>query len=520
MRVMSLNQIDHDQPLVRADVCIIGAGAAGLYLAQRLSGTKMQVVVLEAGPRVAVSSVAAGFDSEFASELYRGATEGRAFGLGGTTTRWGGQLIPFHAADRIRSDGDTRTVWAHVLQTIRENRRAVSDALGLYEDADEKATVPLLTDDFASRLSAAGMSLASSRWLPFRRRNFARLAELPREKAEITIYCGAVAAEWRLGDGDGAHAHVREVLARSESGRSLRVVARRYVIAAGAIESTRLLLEVNAAGPVPTLKPGAAIGRYLSDHLSFRVGAFSTESRIHVARAFAPRFLHGLMRSWRFVETNPSPSQCRYFAHVLFPTDSAGFQLARSILQGLQARRLAMPSPKILGKASAGLLNIAWSRWGRSRLFIDLGFPSYLQLDMEQRPCTSNRVCLGDSQDRFGRRVAVVDWRISDQDRSDMHVARSDFLSRWSKMGPQFFIDQSSGDQESSVKPHDAYHPVGTCRLGSDPGAVVGLDLKVAGIENLYVLSTAIFPSAGSANPTFALLCFAEMLADNLTTAL
>jgi choline dehydrogenase-like flavoprotein len=62
-------------------------------------------------------------------------------------------------------------------------------------------------------------------------------------------------------------------------------------------------------------------------------------------------------------------------------------------------------------------------------------------------------------------------------------------------------------------KPYDAYHPVGTCRMGMDSESVVDLNLKVWGTENLWVLSTAVLPSAGDANPTFTLLCLAHSLA-------
>lgn len=516
MQIVSLHDIDGDRPIIRADVCIIGAGAAGLYVAQRLDGTKMRIVILEAGPRVAVTPAAAGFDTELSTEVYRGTTEGRAFGIGGTTTRWGGQLIPFHRADGIRSNPATCTVWEHILQTVNRNGRVVSNVLGLNEDPDAKPAETRLPAEFEPRLFAAGLSPAISRWLPFSRRNFAGLADDQRKSVNVTIYCDAVAAQWKLGD-TGGGTHVDEVLARNESGQTLRISASQYIIAAGAIESTRILQEINATGPTLALRRNAAIGRCLSDHLSFRVGTFTAQSRIRVARAFAPRFSHGVMQSWRFVETDPSPNQCRYFAHVLFPTDNPGFRLARFILQGIQARRLAIPSPKALGKGAVGLWNIAWSRWARSRLFIDLNSPSYLQLDMEQRPSTSNMVYLGDSLDRYGRRVAVVDWRVSDQDRSDMCRARSDLTSRWSKMGVPFTIDEASEQQHLAMKPHDAYHPVGTCRLGNDAKAVVGFDLKVAGTENLYVLSTAMFPSAGSANPTFTLLCFAEMLTSDIS---
>ena len=67
------------------------------------------------------------------------------------------------------------------------------------------------------------------------------------------------------------------------------------------------------------------------------------------------------------------------------------------------------------------------------------------------------------------------------------------------------------------LKPHDAYHPVGVCRMGTDSEAVVDQNLKVWGIENMWVVSTAVLPSAGTANPTFTMLCLAEALVEHMT---
>ena len=57
-------------------------------------------------------------------------------------------------------------------------------------------------------------------------------------------------------------------------------------------------------------------------------------------------------------------------------------------------------------------------------------------------------------------------------------------------------------------------HPVGTCRVGEDDHAVVNTNLKVHGVKNLYLISTALIPTAGIANPTFSLFCLCEYLAE------
>ena len=70
--------------------------------------------------------------------------------------------------------------------------------------------------------------------------------------------------------------------------------------------------------------------------------------------------------------------------------------------------------------------------------------------------------------------------------------------------------------KEQGAKPHDAYHPVGTCRMANDPESILDLSLRAKGTRNLYVLSTGVLPSAGTANPTFTMLCLGDGLADRL----
>ncbi len=135
---------------------------------------------------------------------------------------------------------------------------------------------------------------------------------------------------------------------------------------------------------------------------------------------------------------------------------------------------------------------------------------------MEQRPNYSNLIRLGHERDVFGRVKAVIDWRIRGEDIEDFRLSRSMFLDRWSLLAPDLKVRSNEEGDEVLDKPHDAYHPVGTCRIGRDSAAVARFDLRVRGTENLFVLSTAVFPGAGSANPTFNLLCFAEKLAAQL----
>lgn len=61
------------------------------------------------------------------------------------------------------------------------------------------------------------------------------------------------------------------------------------------------------------------------------------------------------------------------------------------------------------------------------------------------------------------------------------------------------------------------YHPAGTCRLGSDPDAVVDLELRVRGVDGLRVADASVMPVITNAHPNATVLAIAERAADMIT---
>jgi glycine/D-amino acid oxidase-like deaminating enzyme len=489
------------------DICIVGAGAAGSYLASRLATAGLKVALLEAGGTRCAQGVQDCFSAEFRESIYAGALQGRAFGMGGSTSRWGGLLIPHNNIDAIGGD----PAWVSIVGTVRARSPQVLRHLGwggeLEFDRVWLSPLPLA----ATLGTSSGLIAAESLFLSFRRKNLAFLLEDCRiASGRLHLFLHAIASRWEIASDARSVPSIQAVEARSTTGASVRIRASHFVIACGALESTRLLLEIERSLPPGALAGSCSIGRALSDHLSISIGDF-TGSALEDARAlFAPSFERGWLRSSRLIDRRVSPKTPRSFAHVLFDFDSPAFKVAKEYLQALQARRLPRIAVNDALGALGGIFGMAWSRFARNRLDLGSGGGAHLQIDIEQQPSAENRLTLSDGPpDATGRHRLCIDWAIRSADFVAINDAKELYLDRWSRCTGLPCVVPRQLDF-GQTKPHDAYHPVGTLRMGSDDGAVVGLDLGVRGVIGLSVVSTSVLPSAGTANPTFSMLCLAE----------
>lgn len=142
----------------------------------------------------------------------------------------------------------------------------------------------------------------------------------------------------------------------------------------------------------------------------------------------------------------------------------------------------------------------------------------------EQEPDPESRVLLSEQTDALGIRRANVRWRPTD--------LTGDTLRQFAELLREQFRAANIGDIEfdpwldhdpDSWREHisDQYHHIGTARMNDSPRqGVVDRSCCLHAVSNLYIASSAVFPTSGHSNPTLTILALAIRLADHLGQAL
>jgi choline dehydrogenase-like flavoprotein len=144
-----------------------------------------------------------------------------------------------------------------------------------------------------------------------------------------------------------------------------------------------------------------------------------------------------------------------------------------------------------------------------------------LHYHAEQSPARDSRITLSNRQDVLG--LPFLDVRLKFAEGDGRSVVRAhellDEALRRASLGRLDFYDSTPEARLARVmkQARDGFHQLGATRMGRDPAeSVVDGDCRVHGVENLYVASSAVFPSSGQANPTFCAIALAARLAAHL----
>lgn len=504
---------------VDTDVFVVGGGTAGLLLATRAAARGQNVTVAELGGRSQVGETHPLNKVIQLGVPYPGADAGRFRCLGGTSTRWGGAMLPFRAADRTPRISGWDIEWPVALADFTVYQSQIEALFGLpdgpYEKPEIMPTRGGVASTFVPRLA---------KWPKFKLRNVATLlSEQIEANSGPHIWLNATVTRFVF-DPAG---RVASVEAQSGNGARLLVRARETVIAAGAIESTKLLLLADRQNDDRIFAPDDVLGRYFHDHLSAPTARLIATNRKSLNRVTGFRFEGKGMRNLRFEPSDDlRADHClpAGFAHISFSTATeTGFDLLRSCYRKVQRRDPLSPGDVAsLALALPWLSRAMWWRVYEKRLLFPDGADFHLHMVIEQEPRAGNRINLSMAQtDVFGCPMATINWRVGESDVANSLALTRHFASAWKESSLVEFAEiqplPSETVSATMMAGSGVYHPGGSARMaGSPKSGVVDKDLRTFRVPNFSVVSTAVFPTGGGANPTMMLMMAALRVADRL----
>ncbi len=502
-------------------IVIIGGGTVGLYLAALLTEKGVRVKVVESGNSILSSFTNDSFRS--IGRPHQGVSSGRARALGGTSNLWGGQLVEFQPIDFGSRASPAMSGWPISYSDCAPYVRATYERLGIDQPAQDDSAVWRARVGQVPEFSE-GIEVFLTRWM--------------KTPSMAVLYGQAIQDDARLEvvpdhtvvgfQADGGR--ITAVIAKDKDGRPVRIAGDQFVVAAGTVETVRLLLA--AAADQSWDCPWAAnpmLGLRFQDHLGGRLGTIIPLDKRRLFESFATIYWNGhkFQPKLRVTEEVLHKS-CLLGAQGIVVFESSAAEHLVFLKQFLKA---AIYSRRIAGvwdffRHAVACLRylppLMWTYVKEHRMFVPFDSKIVLNVQAEQLPLDRSRITLDHSRhDRLGLPAAVVDWQVS----GDELPSIRNLADRCAKALEEAGLGRLEIEPDlQAMKPrfldtlHDTYHAAGGAVMGrTDATGVVDGDLCVFGTENLYVASAATFPSSSSANVTFMALVLATRLADHLT---
>ena len=537
-----------DGHVLQSDVCIVGAGAAGIAMALELIDSGIDVLLLESGGLGAEPDAQALYQGTVQNEqLHSPPDRYRQRRFGGTTTIWGGRCMPFDPIDFEARDYVPHSGWPFGIEELspfypKANRLVEAGAFAYTaEEAFDRPSRPMIAGWSPAHYTSNTLERFSCP-TDFGTRYGHKL----RAASNIRVVLHANVTGLHL---NAAGTHLDSLSVRSLKGRSLSVRASRYVLAAGGLENARLLLanrDVHAQG---IGNPHDVLGRYYMCHIAGTVGALKidrplddvwhgydmTDDGIYVRRRLALR-----------PEVQRASGIGNFIVRLHHPriTDPAHRNailsllfLAKLIIPYEYGKRLHGGEPATLRmwlqhvrNVATGPFDAAGFAWHmlKDRRLAERKFPSIiikpkanlfsLDFHAEQQPAAESRVELMRDVDALGMPKLRVDWRYTPVDVDTVSRSIALLAREIERTGVGAFT-YDPADIEFEMTRYGAYggHHIGTARMGTDPAhSVVDPDCRVHGVSNLSIASCAVFPTSSQANPTLTVVALALRLAARL----
>jgi choline dehydrogenase-like flavoprotein len=546
--------------LLRAEVVVVGAGPLGIVTALELADRGRRVLLIESGhlsPNDEAQDLSnPGGEGDDMWHVAKPLAVRRQ--VGGASTMWGGRSVPFDPIDYEPRAGQPEDLWpmrhgdvAPYLERACEwcqCGRPIFNATQLPELASSEM-IPGLPDGIVRTTDL-------ERWaLPTRFGQYyqKRLIQHPNIDLVTGLTCVHVACT-ETGDS------VDHLELRGLDGEQAIAIADHYVIAAGGLETTRLLLASDDIHPDGIGNHSDHLGRWYMAHVEARVATLHLDTPpestiydherdadgVYVRRRFtispSDQNRLGLLNGVVWM-VNPDLGDASHGSGILsgvyltLRSPLGRFMLAEAI-RTAHTKTTRRPDLRAhlrnilvdLVPSAVFAISFSWARFlrrGRKApgFFVSSAANIYpLHYHGEHLPARDSRVELTDDRDSLGMRRLRTVMTFCDADITNVRRTHELIDAHLREHGVghiEYTVDDVEAGVTEYLKGNAGYHQTGTTRISASPDdGVVDPDLQVHGISNLSISSMSVFPTSSQANPTLTGVALAVRLAEHLDEAL
>jgi len=527
------------------DICIVGTGPVGMAMALEFETLGCKVLVLEAGELSINPSLSEASRAEIVSpETHAPMEIAVVRALGGTSWTWGGRSVAYDDVDWMPRSFVADAEWPLTHDQLRPWYKPATKYLLAGNDTFEipykRPLTGGLTLDFIERWARDSRVINEHR---------AHLLASP----NIHISLNTTVTGLNLSPDQK---RIENLSVRTPTGDQ-QIQARQIILAMGGVETTRMLLATQQR--YPSLMGGidGPLGRYYMGHISGKIASIAFSNPKEMSDLDFKLDPSGSWIRRRFMLTADAQVENKLLNTAFWPDNPAFYDpshrsgVLSSVFLALafpptgrkllsEAIRLAHTGPRpyplaahlrnaILGAPQGALdiYRILRDRFIRKPkkpgfLVSNSGGKYALHYHAEQVPNAESRILLSSEKDAYGVPRARIDLRFLEQDVQsviDSHRILDQALRENGIGHLEYLYEGQKLREKVWAQAADGFHQVGTTRMGADPAtSVVDPDLKVHGLDNLYVASSSVFPTSGQANSTLLAAAFGVRLVHHLST--
>ena len=510
-----------------ADVCIIGAGVAGITLALELDKKGISSILLDGGDESFSMESQSLYSPGDKIEGYEDITYNRLRFLGGSSNHWQNSTGLFTKEDFEKRDWIPNSGWPITHEDIAPHYVLAGHYCGTGTDGyDTQYWLNKMGGVDPTKGSNAlelGINKAA---IPPTRFYYVHGAKIV-DSEHINLIKNANLVDLEFDENTQLVNEITFVTYNSQSRH--KVTAKQFILCCGGIENARFMLLFNEKYQNKIGNQYDNIGRYFMEHPVLRAANFypSKNTKLDILNEGIleeGRMIKGFMQIDGETLTRNKAINLRLPLHR---------KTKYEISEGIRSYHYLTDSSKADGFPNDGWshiyniiadLDMFAEAIARKKFSTELfehakEFGGYeISMMFEQIPDRNNRITLSEDRDVLGIKKVNVQWQLLKKDKENVWTALELIAKELGKsnLGKLHILDEYE-EQVFGNKMFFSHHHMGTTRMADSPNnGVVDKNLKVFGTQNLFIGGSSIFSTSSHVPPTLTISAFSVRLAEHL----